>query len=46
MPGENPFMQEFATRHGLALDATLGGAKTMYPEYQKELSAWYKNGGK
>ena len=46
MPGENPFTQEFATRHGLPLDATLGGAKTMYPEYQKELSDWYKNGGK
>ena len=46
MPGENPFAQEFATRHGLPLDATLGGAKTMYPEYQKVLSDWYKNGGK
>ena len=46
MPGENPFAQEFATRHGLPLDSTLGGSRTMYPEYQKDLSDWYKNGGK
>jgi hypothetical protein len=45
-PGENPFVPEFAGRHGLPVDATLGGSKTMYPEYQKELSDWYKSGGK
>ena len=39
------FVDEFAKRHGVPVDATLGGPKTMYPEYQKELSDWYKNGG-
>jgi hypothetical protein len=46
LPGENPFIDEFATRHGLPVDATLGGAKTMYPEYQKTLSEWFAKGGK
>ena len=46
LPGENPFVDEFATRHGLPTDATLGGAKTMYPEYQKTLSDWFAKGGK
>jgi len=33
LPNENPFVEEFASRHGIPLDAALGGAKTMYPEY-------------
>jgi hypothetical protein len=37
LPGENPFATEFATRYKLPLDAALGGAETMYPEYQLKL---------
>jgi hypothetical protein len=45
LPGENPFVEEYADKYGLPVDATLGGAKTMYPEYQKKLSDWFANGG-
>jgi len=37
LPGEHPFTEEFARRHGIPLQATLGGAATMYPEYQEAL---------
>jgi hypothetical protein len=37
MPGENPFLNEFATRHAIPLDAALGGAETMYPEYRLKM---------
>ena len=37
LPGEHPFTDEFARRHGIPLAATLGGAATMYPEYQEVL---------
>lgn len=33
LPGENPFLHEFADKHHLPLDAVLGGAETMYPEF-------------
>ena len=39
MPGENPFVTEFADRFNLSRDAVLGGAETMYPEYQTKLKA-------
>ena len=32
-PGANPYLTEFAVRHGLPVDAARGGAATMYPEY-------------
>ena len=36
LPGENPFLNEYATRHGVKVeDGVLGGAETMYPEYRK-----------
>jgi hypothetical protein len=35
MPGENPFLDEFARRHQIPIVAVMGGAQTMYPEYQK-----------
>ena len=35
--GKNPAVKEFLDRHHLPLDAAMGGAKTMYPEYQLEL---------
>ena len=37
LPGENPFLHEFADRHKIPLEAALGGAETMYPEYQAKM---------
>jgi hypothetical protein len=37
MPGENPFVSEFADRHKVPIAAAMGGAETMYPEYRKKL---------
>jgi hypothetical protein len=34
LPGENPYAAEYAATHDLPQDATLGGAKTMYPDYR------------
>jgi hypothetical protein len=39
LPGTNPFLSEFAERHGIPLEAARGGAQTMYPEYVQELRA-------
>lgn len=33
LPGENPYLREFAENHDLPYEATRGGAETMYPEY-------------
>jgi glyoxylase-like metal-dependent hydrolase (beta-lactamase superfamily II) len=33
LPGTNPYMTEFATKHKLPADATRGGADTMYPDF-------------
>ena len=33
LPGENPYLTEYAERHGLPYEATFGGAASMYPEY-------------
>jgi len=37
LPGENPFMHEFADRFHIPVEAALGGAETMYPEYRLKL---------
>ena len=37
LPGENPFLKEFAGEYKLPAIATRGGAETMYPEFQKRL---------
>lgn len=37
LPGENPFVEEFAKKYGIPVDATLGGAETMYPEFQRKM---------
>ena len=37
LPGQNPFLHEYADRYHLPLEAVLGGAETMYPEYQLKL---------
>ena len=36
-PGANPFLREFADQYKIPLEAALGGAATMYPEYQLTL---------
>jgi hypothetical protein len=42
LPGENPFAKEFAQHHGIPEQAALGGAETMYPEYQLKLEQMLK----
>jgi hypothetical protein len=37
LPGKNPFVNDFATQSGIPLEAAMGGAETMYPEYQRKL---------
>lgn len=37
LPGQNPYLNEFAQELGLPLEAARGGAETMYPEYRKKL---------
>jgi hypothetical protein len=37
LPGQNPYVGEFAERHNLPFEATLGGAETALPEYQERL---------
>jgi len=38
-PGNNPFLHEFADRWHIPLEAALGGAETMYPEYRLKLKS-------
>jgi hypothetical protein len=37
LPGENPFVAEFAKKYRIPVAATLGGAETMYPEFQRKM---------
>ena len=37
LPGTNPYMKEFAIHHSLPVEATRGGAETMYPDYLQKL---------
>jgi hypothetical protein len=39
LPGENPFLKEFANKYHITVDTALGGAETMYPEYMEKLKA-------
>jgi hypothetical protein len=39
LPGQNPFVREFADRYGIPLEAAMGGAATMYPEYLLKLQS-------
>ena len=38
LPGENPFLIEYARNHKIPSEAAMGGAKTMYPEYRKRMA--------
>jgi hypothetical protein len=33
LPGQNPFLTEYAERYNLPLEGALGGAETMYPDF-------------
>jgi hypothetical protein len=37
LPGQNPFVEEFAAKYKIPAAATLGGAETMYPEFQRKM---------
>ncbi len=37
LPGTNEFLAEFPARYGIPTQAAMGGAETMYPEYQQKL---------
>ena len=37
LPGANPFLTEVADWYGLPLEATRGGAETMYPEFRLKM---------
>jgi hypothetical protein len=37
LPGQNPFVSEFANESRIPIEATMGGAETMYPEYLLKL---------
>jgi len=37
LPGENPFLREFADKTGVPAAAVRGGPDTIYPEYQDQL---------
>src|SRR5215831_17143449 len=37
MPGENPYVAEYAATHNLPQEVTLGGPQTMYPEFRQRM---------
>ena len=37
LPGENPYIREFAETHGIPYEAAMGGAETALPEYMEHL---------
>ena len=46
LPGTNPYLEEFAKKHGVPLEGARGGAETLYPEYHKKLAAERAKGKK
>jgi hypothetical protein len=38
LPGTNDFLKEFPSNFGIPIEATRGGAETMYPEYMLKLA--------
>jgi hypothetical protein len=41
LPGKNPFVDELPQFYNIPVEAVLGGAETMYPEYRKKLKDAY-----
>jgi hypothetical protein len=42
LPGKNPFVNELTQMYHIPLEAVLGHAETMYPEYRKTLQSTYQ----
>jgi hypothetical protein len=42
LPGANEFLKEFPSNFGIPVEATRGGAETMYPEYRQKLKSMPK----
>jgi hypothetical protein len=40
LPGRNPFLNELTQNYGIPLEAVLGGAETLYPEFRKRLTGY------
>jgi hypothetical protein len=38
LPGQNPYLTEFATKHHLPVEATRGGAETALPEFSRTIA--------
>jgi len=38
LPGKNPYLNEYGEKYGIPIEATRGGAETMYPEYQEKMA--------
>jgi hypothetical protein len=41
LPGKNPFVNDVTNMYNIPLEAVMGGAETMYPEYRKKLKDQY-----
>jgi hypothetical protein len=41
LPGKNPFVEEVTKMYNIPVEAVLGGAETMYPEYRRKLKDTY-----
>ncbi|MBI4266202.1 MAG: hypothetical protein HY657_17645 [Acidobacteria bacterium] len=41
LPGRNPFVNEMTRMYNLPLEAVMGGAETMYPEFRRRLTDTY-----
>ena len=39
LPGQNPFIEDYARQFGLPFEAVFGGAETIYPQYMPRLEA-------
>jgi len=42
LPGQNPFLEDYAKKHHLPLEATRGGAETALPEFMKKVAGGAK----
>ena len=38
LPGQNPFLDDYAKKHNIPLEATRGGAETALPEFMKKFA--------
>ena len=45
LPGANPYINEFAIEHGIPIEAAMGGAETMHPDYRFKMATMKKPAG-